>query len=220
MNPLLRAVCSTLAACVASIASATAVYPDVPEQINPSAKYVFYSHGYIVEGDNETPIHKRWGKYDFPAIKQALSDDAYTLIAEHRPKGVAPETYTKTLVSKVRNLLDAGVSASNITLVGFSRGGALTIMASDALKNDAIHYVVLAGCAGLIKSKTEIQLYGKVLSVYETSDQVGSCDFVKARSTNLKSFTELSISTGKEHGAFYLPRDEWLKPVKSWILNH
>ncbi|MEJ6474446.1 alpha/beta hydrolase [Pseudoalteromonas piscicida] len=220
MNYLQRTTGTLFAAFLASSASANTVYSDLPEQINPSAKYVFYSHGYIVEGDNETPIHKRWGKYDFPAIKQALSDEAYTLIAEHRPKGIAPETYTKTLASKVRKLLDAGVSAKHITLVGFSRGGALTIMASNTLKNDAINFVILAGCAGLIKKKPNIQLYGKVLSVYETSDQVGSCDFVKARSTNIQSFEEFSISTGKEHGAFYLPRDEWLAPVKSWILNH
>ena len=35
----------------------------------------------------------------------------------------------------------------------------------------------------------------------------------KRRST----VTGVSINTGKEHGAFFLPRDEWINPVVSWI---
>lgn len=60
------------------------------------------------------------------------------------------------------------------------------------------------------------EIYTDLLSIYEISDQVGSCNFMKERSNEM-NFTELSISTGKEHGAFYLPREEWLVPLKQWL---
>jgi enterochelin esterase-like enzyme len=31
------------------------------------------------------------------------------------------------------------------------------------------------------------------------------------------SFEEVAISTGLKHGAFYLPRDAWLAPLREWI---
>ena len=55
-----------------TVVVAETLYEEFPSQINPGERYVFYSHGLIVEGDNETPIHPEYGKYAFPAIKRAL----------------------------------------------------------------------------------------------------------------------------------------------------
>ncbi|WP_257171975.1 hypothetical protein [Colwellia sp. M166] len=61
------------------------------------------------------------------------------------------------------------------------------------------------------------KVYGVVHSIYETSDMVGSCQFLINQSSNVSSFNEISISTGKEHGAFFKPISEWVKPVKNWL---
>ena len=42
------------------------VFETFPNEIKPDEKYVFYSHGYIVEGSNPKPVHPEWGIYDFP----------------------------------------------------------------------------------------------------------------------------------------------------------
>ncbi|MBQ4828533.1 alpha/beta hydrolase [Alteromonas sp. MMG017] len=202
---------------VHATATATANEYTFPSKINAAEHYVFYSHGYIVEGDDPTPIHPRWGVYNFPSIQKALNDASYTLIAHHRPKGVSPIDYAKRLAGEVKQLITFGVPPENITLTGFSRGGAITILAVNELKNAKVNVVILAGCAGLINRKRDIQLYGRVLSIYETSDDVGSCNLLEARSPMLKEFKEIAISTGKEHGAFYRPIDEWLVPLKQWI---
>jgi hypothetical protein len=55
-----------------------------------------------------------------------------------------------------------------------------------------------------------------VLSIYETSDELGSCATLAARS-HLTSFKEVAISTGKTHGAFFQPLPQWVKPLKTWI---
>ena len=69
-----------------------------------------------------------------------------------------------------------------------------------------------------MSSVSGLQFSGHVLSVRETSDDlVGSCNGLANDSVNLGSFKEITISTGKEHGAFYLPRPEWLDPVLNWI---
>ena len=191
-----------------------------PENPNPEGKYVFYSHGYIVEGDDPKPVDKRfgWGLYDFPAIKEALSDDSYTLIATHRAKNTDPYKYAYELNKQVRELVSAGVKPEHITLIGFSRGAFITGLTSDKLSDLEIDTVILAGCGRLVwPGHTDIKVYGDVLSVYETTDKANTCKALKAKSKHTRSFTEINITTGKEHGAFYRPLNEWVKPVKQWI---
>lgn len=198
-------------------AVAGALYTSFPEKIKPNEKYVFYSHGLIVEGDNLMPVDKRWGVYDFIAVRKALADPHYNLIAYHRPKQTVADEFAEKLASDVRKLLKAGVKAENITLLGFSRGGEITLLASDKLRLDKINTILLAVCGGFVKEHREYQGYGKVFSIYETSDFAGSCQFLTDRNNNIHSFQEATISTGKEHGAFYQPLPQWLKQVKTWV---
>ena len=187
-----------------------------PEQADPDARYLIYSHGYIVEGDDPRPISPRWGLYDYPDVVRALSSDEYRLIAHHRPAGTEPFGYARALAARVEALMADGVAAHNITLMGFSRGGALSVLTANELRETEINLVILAGCAGLVKGHPKVQAYGRVLSIYETTDQVGSCQFLVDRSPGVSSFKEVAITTGKGHGAFYLPREVWLKPAKAW----
>lgn len=206
---------------LSSICIANTIYESFPSEINANEKYVFYSHGFIVEGKNPTPINSRWGIYDFPQIKKALSDENYNLIAYHRPKGTDPRVFAKKLTEDAMTLIKKGVKPENISFVGFSRGGAITVLTSHYLASDMVNFVILAGCSKFVKSNPELEVYGHVFSVFETSDGVGSCQFLIDRSKRVKSFKELSISTGKEHGAFYKPLPEWVVPVKKWLkLKH
>lgn len=193
------------------------VYTSFPQHIKASDHYVFYSHGFIVEGDNPTPVSSRFGLYDFPAVKNALSDEGHHLIAYHRAAKTDPVRFAKKLAADVRTLIARGVLAKNISLVGFSRGGAISIMASSELKLDNINTIILAGCGRHMKKNPDLQIYGNLYSIFETSDGVGSCQFLIDRSPKVSAFTEIAISTGKGHGAFYLPRPQWLRPVKQWI---
>ncbi|ATC95353.1 alpha/beta hydrolase [Pseudoalteromonas tunicata] len=194
------------------------IFDSFPDKINSSDKYVFYSHGLIVEGTDPTPVHERWGQFNFPAIKEELADSSYHLIATHRPAKTHPFKYAEQLAKQVTKLLKKGVPASNISLVGFSRGGFIAAIASSNLKNMDINVVILAACTSGLAERAKIAIYGHLFSVYETSDSVGSCDDVVARSVGtVSSYKEISTSTGKEHGAFFTPRKEWIVPVKAWL---
>ena len=193
------------------------VSEDLPSTINANDKFLFYSHGFIVEGTNTNPVHPRWGEYDFPAITTHFLSSSYHLLARHRPSGIAPKRYAAKLAAEIQQLLDNGVPPQHIAVMGFSRGGALSILATDIVANSDINLIVLAGCAGLISQNPDVALRANVLSIYETSDQVGSCEFVRQRQSVESAFTEHAISTGKEHGAFYQPYDAWTRIVKAWL---
>ena len=50
---------------------AVEIYDTFPDTVHAGERYVIYSHGMIVEGDDPKPISPQYGQYDFPAIKQA-----------------------------------------------------------------------------------------------------------------------------------------------------
>jgi hypothetical protein len=172
--------------------------------------------GRAVEGDDPKPISPKYGQYDFPAIKRSLfSEGGFNLIASQRPKN--SDDTLDTLKSWVRRLLDAGVKPSRITLVGFSRGAQLTALASSDLASVGINTSLLAICEdGDVSQTPGLLLGGNLLSIYESSDELGSCGKLAARSP-LKSFKEVPISTGKKHGAFFQPLPQWIRPLKVWI---
>ena len=197
---------------------AVELYDHLPDAIHADERYVIYSHGLIVEGNDPKPISPRYGQYDFPAIKQALfSAGGFNLIAYQRPKNTDFNGYVETLKSWVRRLLKAGVPPSRITLVGFSRGGQTTAYASSDLAAEGINTALLAICtAGDFEREPPLVLAGNLLSIYETSDELGSCAKLAARS-HLVSFKEVAISTGRKHGAFFQPLPQWVQPLKAWI---
>lgn len=201
---------------------AVELYEQFPDNIHAGERYVIYSHGLIVEGDDPKPVSPKYGRYDFPAIKQALfSQGGFNLIAFQRPKS-SDDSYADMLQAWVRRLLDAGVKPGRITLVGFSRGAGLTALASNALTSAGINTALMAICEdGEVSHTPGLNLGGNLLSIYETSDELGSCGKLAARS-HLKSFKEVAISTGKKHGAFFQPLPEWIGPLKAWIAktNH
>jgi hypothetical protein len=196
---------------------AVEIYDRFPDSIHASERYVIYSHGMIVEGDDPKPVSPKYGQYDFPAIKQSLfRAGGFNLIAYQRPKS-SDDAYADTLKSWVRRLLDSGVKPSRITLVGFSRGAQLTALASSSLASAGINTALLAICEnGEVSHAPRLTLGGNLLSIYETSDELGSCGGLAARS-HLKSFSEVPISTGKKHGAFFQPLPDWIRPLQEWI---
>jgi hypothetical protein len=200
-------------------ANAVELYDIFPETIDPSERYVIYSHGFIVEGSDPRPRHPDYGTYEFPAIKQALFDGGgFNLIAHHRPANTEIGAYVATLESWVRQLLDAGVKPSRITLVGFSRGALLTAFASSRLESAGLNTALMGICSeGGISGEPPVSLGGQFLSIYETTDVVGTCESLAKNSANLESFKEIAISTGQEHGAFYRPMPEWVEPLRQWI---
>ena len=182
------------------------------------AETIFYLHGCIIEEEGPQPVHKRFGLYDYPAIVEALGADGATVTSEIRDNGTKAHEYAQLIVDQVEDLIASGNAPGGITVVGFSKGGSIAIYTSWLLDHEDVNFVFIAACADWLSSIPELKISGNIFSIYEKSDTLaGSCASLASRNKDLSSFTELALSTGKEHGTFYLPGEEWVEPLLAWI---
>lgn len=189
----------------------------IPEVVDTSKQYLFYLHGAIIERGDLSPTHPKYGLYDMPAIRQALVSEGTILISDHRAQGTKPMAYAQNVAKDVKTLIAAGVPAKNITVSGFSKGGMISILTSSILKNSQVNFVFMASCNRWSFDNDAIKVVGRILSLYETSDNIGlSCAPLIAKSPDARDYKQIPLSTGKQHGAFYLPKNEWVQPLKAW----
>ncbi len=188
------------------------------EVSDPDQPIIIYLHGQIIEEAGPTPTHPRWGLYDYPAVVEALGARGATVLSDVRDSGTGVTDYAATVVAQIEQLIFEGVSPERIVVVGFSKGGAIMLNVSRLMQRPDIRYVPLAACSSWLKSYPQFQISGHVFSIYEESDDLaGSCRELAENSVGISSFDEKRITTGKEHGAFYLPNPIWEEPILDWI---
>jgi hypothetical protein len=195
------------------------VFQGLPDQIDAQQRYVIYLHGRIIEDEGTRPVSPVYGVYEYEETLHTLAQAGLQVIAEVRPPDTDAEQYAAKVADQVNTLLDAGVPAESLTVIGFSKGGAIAIRASSLLKNERVNFVLLAICGEWVFEWPGVDLSGRVLSIYETSDEYGkSCRSLAEASSGVSSFEEIALSTGRQHGAFYAADPLWLDPVTEWIL--
>ena len=196
-----------------------------PEEIDATKHYLFYLHGKIIEDQGIPAISPEFGEYEYRAILEKLSSYGFTVISEPRPKDTVSTAYAKKVAEQVRVLLDSGVPASNITLVGASKGGGIAILASNLLENKELNFVMMAICEPAtvdVLVKNGIFLFGNVLSIYESSDELaGSCQGYLSTSVGkgLSRYDEIILNTGLAHGFLFQPLEEWVEPAVKWAMQ-
>lgn len=198
-------------------AHAGTIYTDIPESPESKSIYLIYLHGRIIENYGPRPTDSRFGLYDYPAILEALSARGATVISAQRPPETDMNKYAGIVVAQVEELIAGGVQPENIVVVGFSKGGGIAMRVSSFMRRPQVRFVLLAACHdGPVAPP--LRLTGHILSVYETSDTLaGSCKPLADQSPKSESFEEIEISTGKLHGAFYMPLPVWVDPVLDWV---
>lgn len=198
-------------------ARAGIIYTDAPKSPDAAKIHLIYLHGRIVENSGPRPTDSRYGLYDYPAVLEALSSRGAVVISAQRPPETDMNQYAGVVVSQVEDLIDRGVPPDNIVVAGFSKGGGIATRVSSFLRRPQVRFVLLAACPNG-PSTPQIRLTGQVLSVYETSDTLaGSCKALANQPEPPRSFKEIEISTGKLHGAFYVPLRVWVDPVLDWV---
>lgn len=189
----------------------------LPTEVDTSDRYLFYLHGAIVENRGVRPVHPRYGVYEYKAILDTLSRRGFTVISEARPPGTRPEAYAEKVTAEIDSLLGAGVRPEHITVVGFSKGGAIALMVSSYIENDHVNFVFLASCSDWMLSWPGLDPKGRVLSMYDARDEIaGSCKEVFGRATGRLEYEEIELDVGLGHGTFYRPLAEWVEPVVQW----
>jgi hypothetical protein len=193
-----------------------------PATTDPGRQYLFYIHGRIIEEQGIPAISPEFGEYDIGAILDKLSRYGFVVISEQRPKNAEPMAYARKFAGQVSELLDAGVPAKNITLVGASKGGYIAILTSNILQNQELKFVIMAICNPETLEDLKLQqvfLYGDVLSIYDSVDPFGgSCEGLLPNTGDKRQsrYEELVLEVGSGHGILYKPMKEWIIPVVEW----
>ena len=202
----------------AALAQRGAIYHEIPKRLDPGKRYVIYLHGRIVEDKGSRPTHEKWGIYEYQKILDTLAAPGFIVISEQRRPGTDMDRFAEHVTQQVRALVAGGVPPEHVTVIGFSKGGGIAIRTSALLKNDKVNFVFLAACGDGDFSGTKLDVRGRILSVYEASDEMGrSCAQLFAKSKSTGKHAEVKIATGEEHGAFFRPRKEWTAPVIAWV---
>lgn len=189
----------------------------VPENPDPSLRYVIYLHGQIIEAGDRRPTSPQFGVYEYDEILNELGGPGTQVISEQRAPNTGIDAFAHKTAEQVQSLLDHGVPPTHVAVVGFSKGGRIAIGVSSILR-EPITYVFLAACNTGVFNDERYEVSGRVLSIHEESDDIGiSCEPLIERSPAIIEARELLISTGERHGAFYRPRPEWLRPTLRWI---
>lgn len=193
------------------------VLSGIPENLDPSKHYLIYLHGAIVEGQGMHPTHPQYGTYQYAEILQAFSDRGFTVISEARAEGTLPNIFANHVATQVRRLLDGGVPDDHVTVVGFSKGGVIALLASASIGRGQVNWIVQAGCGSWIDKMPNFAPTGRILSQVDTADSVaGSCRALFSRMPDGSSISEDLLEIGSGHGAFYSVESQWLEPAIEW----
>jgi hypothetical protein len=215
----------TLALSVSTTAQAGAIHGDVPEQPDPTAKYMIYLHGAWPETHPLSEPHSTRGLFEYDKILTALAGAGFEVISEHRKEKTNPRRYARErVVKQVEALVARGVPASNITLVGYSKGGQIALLAGTFIPQPDLNLVSLAGCEKApvrlnydrFLSNDAARLQGRMLSVFDKADKLaGTCREAAEKAPKL-TFEEVVIEVGAGHGAFYTPNQIWIDLIAKW----
>ncbi len=193
------------------------ILASIPETIDPDENYLIYIHGKIMEEVGVGAVSPEYGLYEYEEILEYFADAGFIVISEVRSGTTDVDTYADHVTDQVNMLQAAGVPSENISIVGFSKGAWITLLASTKLADPDLKVVPIAICGAEVDINPGFDLHGRVLSIYERSDEYGSsCQILADRSPNLIEFEEIEFNTGKRHGAFYVADPAWMDPIISW----
>jgi pimeloyl-ACP methyl ester carboxylesterase len=190
---------------------------DVPKKVDPHGTYLIYLHGRIIEEEGVRPTSQRFGVYEYEKILADLAARGFTVISEPRPRGTDVGRYADKVVAQVRTLLARGVPPERITVVGFSKGGAIALVTSSRLRQPKVNFAILAGCGAWVSDHFDLNLQGRVLSMRDATDDLStSCEKIFAASKGGLAHEEIVLQLGLGHGVFFRPGD-WMGAVAAWI---
>jgi len=150
------------------------ILSDVPANVRPDATYLIYLHGRIVEEQGARPDDTRFGVYEYQQILDTLASSGAVVIAEQRPAGTDFRQFGKHVADQVRRLLAAGVAPERVAVVGFSKGGAIAIIAAALVADARVNFDFLGACGDWLDGRDDVDVGGRILSMYESSDELGT----------------------------------------------
>ncbi len=192
--------------CLSAGARAGQVRDEVPDRIDPKARYLIFIQG-PAPGE---------------LVATAFANRGFEVVTERRKPNPDPFDLARKATGQIRKLREAGVASPRIALMGFDQGGAATLIASALMRDPELSYVVLAGC-GLddryrrFATQLADQMTGRLLHLWEKTDtQAESCQFALSKAPELDSDEKL-LSNGGGHEMFGEVDAFWIDLVMAFL---
>jgi hypothetical protein len=193
----------------------------IPKKFDTADKFLFYLHGGVVTVLGDNAINQsvpEWGPYEYSKILDSLKMRGFNVISEIRKEGVDDSVYANKIVKQLDTLQQRKVRLKNITLVGASAGSNIVLLVSSKMKNPNLKCVVMGGCwPDTYKQYLPLKLYGKFLSIIESTDPHGTCFKIFEDRKTIKKYNEIKLNTGLSHGFICKGHKEWVDPVVQWF---
>lgn len=193
--------------------------PYLPENVDVSGRYLFYLHGGIIQEQGIDAVSEYYGRYEYLAILDTLEAYGFLVISEARPKGTEEGRYAQKVAAQIDTLLQEGVAPEKIIVLGASLGAYIAVETAHQLQNARIRYALLGLCSDYALdffSKYRNELPGDFLSIFEKSDQKGSCRTIFTGTSTETKFEEVELNMGIDHAFLYQPYKEWVLPLVEW----
>jgi D-alanyl-D-alanine carboxypeptidase len=180
--------------------------------------YVFFLHNKFIEENELDDVHPEYGKAEYEQILDFYTKQNFIVISEKRLKNTDGNLYAQKVAGQIDSLMAKGIKASEITVIGTSKGGYIAQFVSGIVRNKDINYVFIGSCGEEdVVTHPEINFSGNVLSIYEKSDIMLSCQTMKLKSVNtVTRFQEIELNTRLKHGFLFKALPEWLEPSAKW----
>lgn len=224
----LRTVLPVAAVALAMMAApslAGQVHVDLPDKIDTEERYLIYLHGGRPESFPLSEPHQSFGLFEYDAITVSLALRDFQVISELRTERTNPRKYVRErVIPQINTLIEKGVTPQQITVVGFSKGGSMSLITAALAKQPGLNIVNLAGCGtGKFRRSYDNflnndapKMQGRMLSLVDEKDTIaGTCEEAAAKAPRL-NFTEQMLKVGAGHGTFYAANPTWLDIVAAW----
>jgi hypothetical protein len=199
-------------------ASPITIIQHIPDNPDPTRRYLFYLHGLIIEEAGIRPKSEEHGYYEYELILEALAREGFVVISEAREKDTQIISYAENIVTQIKKLLAHNVPPGNIIVAGASKGGVISAYVSTMLQEKGIYYIFLAGLFEKCLKDENLKLYGNVLSIHDRSDKLSITPALFfQRSEGLGTFKAIILPLDIGHGLIYRPYREWIDPLVEWV---
>jgi hypothetical protein len=204
-------------------AMAQGIMTTLPDEVDTEARYVFYIPDDGVTPNEPEPQHPQYGRYHYMQITNQLLAAGFAVVS--RPRETTEHAYmvAEEIADQVQRLIDAGVPASNIGIMGAAKGGAITVLVTSRLANPDLQVVVLSLCTETFIeywiTRQEL-LSGNVLSIIagDAGKQKSCLSYLEhCAKLNVKKFRELTLPGMADEGFYYRPSGHWMIPAIEWL---
>ncbi|WP_417592000.1 alpha/beta hydrolase [Owenweeksia hongkongensis] len=182
-------------------------------------RFVFFLHNRFLEEHGLNESHPEFGKVEYSKIINEFEKAGLNVISEKREGNVNAREYAITVVAQIDSLLKTGIAASNITVIGTSKGGYIAQYVSTFANNPDLNFVFIASFRNSdIQNIPEINYCGNILTIYEKSDLYGVSAIARKENSTCKivHFHEIELNTGMGHGFLFKSLKVWIDPTIKW----